>query len=223
MKNSSDLQRDVLDQLKWEPGLTAGEIGVSVHDGVATLTGHVTSYTQKTSVEKAAKRVAGVKGIANDLVIKLPSSKERDDTDIAEAAVHALKWHTSVPEDRVRVTVRSGWINLEGEVDWFYQKDAAERAVRDLTGVKGVSNLITLKPHATVAEVREKIEAAFKRSAAIDARGVSVEIIGRRAILRGTVTSWNEHEEAEWAAWSAPGIDYVDNRLVVHEELWAPV
>jgi osmotically-inducible protein OsmY len=223
MKNSSDLQRDVLDQLKWEPGLTAGEIGVSVHDGVATLTGHVTSYTQKTSVEKAAKRVAGVKGIANDLVIKLPSSKERDDTDIADAAVHALKWHTSVPEDRVRVTVRSGWINLEGEVDWFYQKDAAERAVRDLTGVKGVSNLITLKPHATVAEVREKIEAAFKRSAAIDARGVSVEIIGRRAILRGTVTSWNEHEEAEWAAWSAPGIDYVDNRLVVHEELWAPV
>jgi osmotically-inducible protein OsmY len=218
MKTASELQRDVLDELKWEPGLKAGEIGVSAHDGVVTLTGHVESYTQKTGAEKAAKRVFGVKGVANDLVVKLPSSKERDDTDVAEAAVQALKWHASVPEDRVKVGVRNGWVTLEGEVEWFYEKDSAYRAVRDLTGVKGVSNLMTVKPRATAKQVKDKIEAAFKRSAEIDARAVKVEIIGNKAILRGKVRSWAEYEEAEWAAWSAPGINTVENKLEVEGE-----
>jgi osmotically-inducible protein OsmY len=218
MKTASQLQHDVLEELRWEPGLNVGEIGVSAHDGVVTLSGHVDTYTQKTSAEKAAKRVFGVKGVANDLVVKLPSGMQRDDTDIAQAAVLALGWHTSVPEERVKVTVREGWITLEGEVDWFYQKDSAYRAVKDLTGVNGVTNLLSVKPRPVATEIKQKIEEAFKRSAEIDARQVQVEVIGTRAILRGRVTSWTEYEEAEWAAWAAPGINAVENKLRVEEE-----
>jgi osmotically-inducible protein OsmY len=221
MKTASELQHDVLDELAWEPGLTAGETGVSAHNGVVTLTGHVASYTQKTNAERAAKRVLGVKGVANDLVVKLPSDTERDDTDIAEAAVHALTWHAAVPEGRVKVGVRNGWITLEGEVEWFYQKDSAYRVVRDLTGVKGVSNQVTVKPRATAAQVKEKIEAAFKRSAEIDSKAVKVEVDGTKAVLRGKVSTWAEYEEAEWAAWSAPGITTVENKLEVAEEALA--
>lgn len=217
MRTASDLQHDVLEELKWAWGSKAGEIGVSAHDGVVTLTGHVETYTQKIEAEKAAKRVRGVRGVANDLVVKLPSSKERDDTDIAEAAVRAIRWHTTVPDDRVTVTVRQGWLTLEGEVDWFYEKDSAYRAVKDLTGVQGVTNLISIKPRATATEVKQKIEAAFRRSAEIDAKNLQVEVVGNRAILGGKVNSWSEYEEAEWAAWSAPGVVVVENKLEVEE------
>jgi osmotically-inducible protein OsmY len=218
MRTASDLQHDVLEELKWAWGTKAGEIGVSAHDdGVVTLTGHVETYTQKIEAERAAKRVRGVRGVANDLVVKLPTSSERDDTDIAEAAVRAIRWHTTVPEDRITVTVRQGWLTLEGEVDWFYEKDSAYRAVKDLTGVTGVSNLISIKPRATATEVKEKIEAAFRRSAEVDAKNLQAEVVGSRAILRGKVSCWREYEEAEWAAWSAPGIVAVVNKLEVEE------
>ena len=218
MKSASELQRTVLDELKWEPSLNAGEIGVSVTDGVVTLTGHVDSYAERRTAEKATKRVAGVRGVANELVVKLPSAATRDDTDIATAALSALKWHTTVPEDRVKVTVTDGWIILEGEVDWYFQKDAAYRAVRDLTGVKGVTNKIVLKERASALQVKDKIEAAFRRSAEVDSKHVQVAVSGSRITLTGHVRSWAESDDAEWAAWAAPGVTQVDNELVVEEE-----
>jgi osmotically-inducible protein OsmY len=223
MKTASTLQHDVLEELKWTSGLKAGEIGVAAHEGVVTLTGHVESYLQKRNAENAAKRVHGVRGLANELVVKLPASMERDDTDIAEAAVHALQWHSSVPEDKVTVSVRNGWVTLEGELEWFFQKESAHHAVKNLTGVKGVTNSIEIKAKATVGDVKQKVEAAFKRSAEVDARGVVVEVADSRVILSGQVRSWSEYEEAEWAAWSAPGITDVDNRLTVQGHALAPV
>jgi osmotically-inducible protein OsmY len=219
MKTSLELQHDVMEELKWELALKAGAIGVSVHDGVVTLTGHVETLNESNTAEKAVQRVFGVRGVANELVVKLPASLARDDTDIAEAAVHALKWTSSVPEDHITVTVRNGWLTLEGEVEWFYQKETAERVVRNLAGVKGITNLITVRARATGEQVSDKIEAAFRRSAEIDAEAVRAEVRRSRAILRGKVTSWNEYGEAEWAAWSAPGITEVENRLKVEEAL----
>jgi osmotically-inducible protein OsmY len=222
MKTTSMLQHDVLEELKWTTGLTAGEIGVAVHDGVVTLSGHVQTYAQKMSAEKATKRVRGVKGVTNDLAIRLPARMKRDDTDITDAAVRAIEWHSSVPEDRVTVTVRNGRVTLEGEVEWYYQKDSAFRTVRDLTGVTGVINAISVRPRATANEVKRKVEAAFKRSAEIDAKNVLVDVVGSRVVLRGNVRSWPEYEEAQWAAWSAPGVTDVDNQIRVQEEVLVP-
>lgn len=184
MKTASELQRIVQDELKWEPSLHAGEIGVSAIDGVVTLTGHVKSYADKRTAERAAKRVLGVHGVANDLAVKLPATAMRDDTDLTLAALNALKWHTTVPDDRVTVSVSNGWITLEGAVDWYYQKDSAYRAVRDLTGVNGVTNRITLTPHASALQVKDKIEAAFQRSALVGARR---KRCGQQAPHRGRV------------------------------------
>jgi osmotically-inducible protein OsmY len=219
MKTASQLQHDVLEELRWEPGLKEGEIGVSVHEGVVTLTGHVETLTELNRAERAVKRVSGVRGVANDLVVMLPSGIARDDTDIAEAALHALKWTSVVPEERIQVTVRNGFLTLEGEVEWFHQKEAALRAVHDLTGVKGVTNLISVTPRPTTELVKDRIEAAFSRSAEIDAEQVRVEVRGTRVILRGTVNSWNEYEQAEWAAWSLPGIMTVMNELTVEDDV----
>jgi osmotically-inducible protein OsmY len=214
-KTDEEIQRDVLAELKWDSRLQPNEIGVIVKDGVVTLTGWVDSYLKKWNAEEAAHRVAGVKAVANDVEVRLPSSSERTDSDIAAAAVHALEWDALVPSDKVQVTVSKGWVTLRGEVDWQYQKEDAERVVRRLTGVKGVTNLITVKPHTAPSDLKKRIEDALVRSAKVDSDRIIIEVQGSKAILKGTVRSWAEREEAERVAWSAPGILSVENRITI--------
>jgi osmotically-inducible protein OsmY len=213
IRTDEEIQKDVLAELKWDAQVQPNEIGVAVKDGVVTLTGWVDSYLKKWAAEDAAHRVSGVRAVANEIEVKLAT--ERTDADIAAAAVRALEWDSSVPADKIKVTVSKGWVTLRGEVEWQYQKEDAERIVRRLSGVKGVSNLITIKPSVTPAELKEKIEDALVRNAEIDADRITVEVQGGKAILKGTVRSWAEREAAERAAWSAPGITSVDNRIQV--------
>ena len=215
MRTDTNIQSDVLAELKWQPNVNAADIGVSVKDGIVTLTGTVPSYTERYEAEVATKRVYGVKAVVNEIEVKLPGSSVRTDQDIAADAVRALKWNIWVPEDKVKVTVSKGWIRLDGEVDWQYQKEAAERAVRDITGAVGVSNLITVKPRVTASDVKSKIEEALRRSAEMDARRISVEVEGGKVTLRGSVRAWAERDEAERAAWAAAGVFSVDNRITV--------
>ena len=211
VRTDEEIQQDVLAELKWDAKLQPNEIGVTVKDGIVTLTGWVDSYLKKWSAEDAALKVSGVKAVANDIEVKLES--ERTDANIAAAVLRALDWDAFVPADKIQVTVFKGWVTLRGEVEWQYQRQDAERAVRRLVGVKGVSNLITVKPHATPSDLKKKIEDALVRNAEVDANRITVEVQGTKAILKGTVRSWAEKEEAERVAWSAPGITSVENRI----------
>ncbi|HEX6913406.1 MAG TPA: BON domain-containing protein [Longimicrobium sp.] len=216
MKTHEELRQDVTDELMFDPSLDEAGIGVAVtNGGVVTLTGHVGSYADKMAAEKAAKRVAGVNALANDLKVTLFAGTQRDDTDIAEAAVSALKWNTWLPTDAVKVVVKDGWITLEGTLDWQYQKDTARKAVEHLRGVKGVTNLVTLKPRVLPQEVEKKVQSAFARAATLDAKHVHAAAIGGRVVLSGDVRSWAEREDAERAAWSVTGVTEVDNNLTV--------
>jgi osmotically-inducible protein OsmY len=211
----AEIRKNVEAELSFEPSINASEIGVAAKDGVVALTGRVDSYWEKVAAERAAARVAGVRAVANELEIHLPFSNERTDEDIARAAVNRLEWSVSVPRDRIKVKVSKGWITLEGTVDWQFQKTAAEEAVRNLLGVKGVLNHIDVKPQVSKTEVKSAIEAALKRSAEVDANRITVETDGDKVILRGTVRSWFEREEAERAAWRAPGVRSVDNCITI--------
>jgi osmotically-inducible protein OsmY len=215
MKQNNELQRDIIDELAWDPNIDAAEIGVAVVDGVVTLTGQVRSLAEKWTVEHVTKRVAGVRAVANDIEIHLPGASQRTDADIARAALNALEWDVWVPHHRVTVAVSDGIIKLEGEVDTQYQKQAAERVIRHLTGVKGVTNLLRVKAAVAPADVKAKILGAFQRSAVIDARQIQVELRDGQAILRGRVRSWAERDTAEQAAWAAPGVTSVVDLLTI--------
>ncbi|SRR5579883_535015 len=214
-RTDDQIQKDVLNELKWDPRVQSTEIGVAVKDGIVTLTGWVNSYTKKWAAEEIAHRVRGVLAVANDIEVRLLSSAERTDTDIAAAALRALEWDAELSIDKLDVTVSKGWVTLKGEVEWHYQKMDAERVVRRLLGVKGVTNLITVKPRVTPSELKQKIEQALVRSAETDAQRITVEVEESKVILKGTVRSWAERQEAERSAWLAPGVTSVENRITI--------
>jgi osmotically-inducible protein OsmY len=214
-RTDEQIQRDVLAELKWDPRVRPTEIGVIVKDGVVTLTGWVDSYPKKWAAEEAAHRVRGVKAVANDIEVRLPGDAERTDADIAAAAARVLEWHALVPKNQIKTTVSKGWVTLTGEVEWQFQRDEAEWVVRNLMGVKGVINQITVKPRLTPSGLKEKIEEALLRSAKTDAERITVEVQGSKVILKGMVRTWMERQEAEQVAWSAPGVTSVENRITI--------
>jgi len=215
IRTDEAIQTDVLEELKWDTRVQPNEIGVMVKDGVVTLTGWVDSYLKKMAAEEAAHRVRGVKAVANDIEVRLPGSAERTDADLAKAVITALKWQAAIPAGTLDVTVSQGWVTLKGEVEFGFQKRFAERAVQRLSGVKGVTNLITVKPRLSPSDLKQQIERALIRNAETDARNITVEVQGSKVILRGTVRSYAEKQAAEDTAWSAPGVSEVDNRIVI--------
>lgn len=218
MKTDKDLQSDVMAELRWDPTVDAADIGVSVEHSAVTLGGHVKSYAEKIAAERAAKRVFGVKAVADEIEVKVPGTGLRDDSAIAEAVADALSWNVMVPPDKVKAVVSNGWVTFEGEVEWAYQQAAAERAVRDIKWIRGITNRVVVKPHLTPRDVEKKILEAFHRSADVDARGIHIETTDGTVTLHGRVRSWSEIEAAKRAAWAAPGVSKVISELVVSTE-----
>ena len=215
MKTDAEIKNDVLDELAWQPNIDETKIGVIVEDGVVTLNGVVDNYTKKVAAEKAVKAVKGVKAVALDIDVKYGTDYKKTDKEIAKACVNALAWDTSVPEDKVAIKVEDGWVYLSGELKWFYQKDAAKKAVENLLGVKGVVNSIQIKQALEPFQIKDRITKAFERSADVNARNVTVAVDGHTVTLRGTVNSIAEKEEAQRAAYFAPGVYEVKNELKV--------
>jgi osmotically-inducible protein OsmY len=223
MHTDGDIQRDLVAELNAEPNLRNDDIAVGVRDGVVTLAGYVDSYADKWRAERVVSKIKGVKAVVNELEVRLPSGSQRNDQEIARAAVNAFQWNVLVPHDRIKVVVEDGWITLRGEVDWYYQKEEAERTVRNITGIKGVSNLITVAAVPTPSDVKQRITDALRRGAQFDAERITVEVVGHKAILKGTVRSYAEMQDAERAARKAPGITEVENRLTIDPMAFVPV
>lgn len=215
MKSDFEIQRDVMEQLRWEPFLNSSQIGVAVRNGVVTLSGQVDAFSKKLAAEKAAKSVAGVKAVAEDIQVGLSPAFRKTDTEIAEAVLNALKWHSGVNEEKIKIRVEDGVVRLEGEVNWIYEKRNVESAIQHLTGVRSLVNLISIRPNVTGSEIQQKISAAFHRSATIDSAKISAEVTGSKVVLKGRVRSIAEKEDAETAAWNAPGVTTVESRVEV--------
>jgi len=222
MKTDAELQQDVMNELKWEPSIKAAEIGVAVKDGVVTLSGYVDTYGEKWAAHRTAVRVFGVKTVAEELKVRLPDPFQRPDEDIAQAAANALQWNVWLAHmiDRIEVVVENGWITLGGDVDWRYQKDAAGDTVRNLIGVRGLSNDIAIEPIKPIPvneqEVKDKIVSAFQRNALLDSRRIKIETRGGKVIIRGSVRSWAERDQVERAAWAAPGVSEVESHIMIN-------
>jgi osmotically-inducible protein OsmY len=214
--DDKQLQQCVLDELEFEPSIDAAHIGVAVDSGIVTLTGHVTSYAEKTAAERAARRVKGVRAIAQEIEVRYPSDKKTSDDEIAKRALAILKWDAMIPNDAVKVTVQKGWVTLAGDVSWQYQKKAAEDAVRKLSGVTGVTNTILIKPMVYASDIKRKIEDALTRHAQVEAQAIRVEVRdGNKVSLEGKVDNWEQREAVESAAWSVPGVQSVDDRVTI--------
>ncbi|MDB5273241.1 MAG: hypothetical protein JWO58_1608 [Chitinophagaceae bacterium] len=221
MKTDAEIQKDVMEELKWQPFLKASEIGVAVKNGVVTLTGTVDMYSKKISAENAAKKIAGVKAVAEDIIVQLSTSTQRTDTEIAEAVVNALRWNSMVPDRNIKVKVEKHWVTLEGEVEWNYQKLAAYNSVFNLLGVIGVTNTIKVKSAVDMKDVKQKISNVFLRHAALDADKITISVEGNRVTLTGKVRSFIEKKDAESACWQAPGVNIVDNKIEIDPKVYA--
>lgn len=217
MKTDAQIQEDVINQLKWNPALNAAEIGVAVKNGVVTLSGHVDTYLKKMEAEREVKKVYGVRAIAEDIRVGISAAFQKPDSEIAEAVLNALKWHTSLKENNIRIKVEDGIVSLEGEVEWAYQREAAKTAIINFTGVKNVINNINIKPTGSLSDIKHKINSAFHRSANIDGHRIQIEVFGCKVVLKGKVRSFAEKEDAEDAVWAAPGVLNVENNLEVED------